>query len=230
MLGGARPPSNLAGRRHSISTLSGFYHSLRNVQLAPMDLDSLGSSNISTISENPEGQQPPVAKPLVKLLAPMSMSRQSQLQSSSSKLPPLRQSSMSPSPPIPSTNSQERIVAFPKAFHSNPVKNLSPLPNQRITLNSPQYLGSKDFLTDIDNIEEIAYEQGIAVLHSAPVMIAQRPVTPPPSFTEAEMPGVISLTSRKKYSKIENVPKSPPLPAMKDPSFEEIFKQKNLNT
>ena len=226
MIGGGRPPSNLAARRHSVTVLSGAYHSLRNVKLAPMDMESIGPQSIQTISENPNEPPNQVAKPLIKLLAPQAINRQSQLQPMTSKLPPLRKSSASPAPQIPASNSQDKMTAFPKAFHSNPVKGLAPLPNERISLNKPQYLGSSDILGDISSVEEAAYEQGIAVLHSCPVMIAQRPVTPPPSFTEAEMPGVISLTSRKRYSTASDIPKLPVLPPISDPTFDEIFKKK----
>ena len=216
MLSAGRPTSSVHALHsrapHSVlPPLNAGYHSIRQVSLAPLDLDS--TSPVQT------SQPVTAAKPLVSILpqnklakplGPMllaqnrSASKQDQLARKSVGLPALKPINQRSHPIFEPLGSQTHAV------HPS---NLSPI---------------SSILIENHSEKENSFETGYKIIHSIPYEKAPRPLTPPPiNPLEFEPATFISLASEKQYTKLtQKMPKLPILPSIKDPDFATILREK----
>ena len=217
MISAGRPTSSL----HAMHTrnapsvlppLNAGYHSIRQVSLAPLELDSSSPMQSS--------QPAAAAKPMISILpqnklakplaAPMFLaqnraaSKQDQLTRKSVGLPALR----------------------PVNPRSQPF--LGPLASQNTSLHAAVLGPLQNNLIENIGLKENSFESGPKIVRIVPYEKAPRPLTPPPlNPLEFEPPTFISLASEKNYTKLAGkMPKLPVLPSIKDPDFAAILKEK----
>lgn len=176
------------------------YYSLRNQQLAPLDDDILG--NLKEPENKDYKESPP--KPILRLLPQTAGLRNSRpLSKKDIILPPLQKKHV-----------LQNYTSLPPLKENSFTK--SPLFYRK------QY---NDPIQEVDETIEIQ-EEGSKIIRTLPWQLAQRPLTPLPTYKDTEINCVFSVSAIRKFSEIKPTEKVPPLPNVSDPNFEQILLKK----